>query len=150
MRGGQNRLPAELKIFKGTFRPSRERGKGVKPALVLPPCPAWLSPVARTEWKRVARELHELGLLTRIDQTALAGYCENYAVLVQCTNYIRRQGGYAKYLAGQNSQTTPHLTAINKAWDKIRAFCSEFGMTPSSRGGIQVPEAHTEGDEDLD
>jgi len=149
-RGGQNRQPAELKLLKGTLRPSRERAERPKPLTAAPPCPNWLSPVARTEWKRIVPELFRIGVLSRIDMAALAAYCENYAVMVQCSNYIRRKGGYAKYLAGKNSQTAPHITAMNKAAAHIRAFCTEFGMTPSSRGRMEVPKQDEQADEDLD
>ena len=150
-RGGNNAITTELKVLRGTLRPSRTRdSKKVKVPLVSLPCPQWLSPVARTEWKRVVPELFKAGLLARIDLAALAAYCENYAIVVQCAGYIRRRGGYAKYLAGKNSQTAPHVTAMNKAAAHVRAFCTEFGMTPSSRGRMQVPEAPDSGDEDLD
>ena len=146
---GRKPKPAQLRLLEGNrgHRPIRE---AVKAAPVAPPCPAWLSSLARTEWKRIAPELERLGLLAKVDMAALSGYCENYAVLVQCSNHIKRKGGYAKYLVGASAQTAPHLAAMNKAWEKIRAFCTEFGMTPSSRGRIQVPTGRDESNEDLD
>ena len=38
--------------------------------------PGFLMPAAKDEWWRVAPQLHYLGLLTAIDVTALAAYCQ--------------------------------------------------------------------------
>ena len=122
----------------------------------MPVCPVWLNPVARTEWKRIGPVLFAAGLLRREDMAAFASYCENYAIVSQCAAYINRKGGYAKYLAGdkknekaKNSHTALHLTAMNRAFDKVRAFATEFGLTPSSRGRIEIASVAS-GDEDLD
>ena len=146
---GRKPKPTELRIVEGN-RAHRPLPKPVKTAPLLPPCPQWLSPIAKTEWKRAAPLLHKLGLLAREDMAAFAGYCENYAVVTQCANYIKRKGGYAKYLCGKNSQTVPHLVAMNRAWQNLRAFCAEFGLSPSARGRMEVPDAGEDEDEDLD
>lgn len=41
----------------------------------IPTCPAHLCPSAKAEWKRLARQLQQLGLLTILDRALLAGYC---------------------------------------------------------------------------
>lgn len=146
---GRKPKPTGLRLLEGN-RGHRRVKEAVKVALKAPPCPEWLSPIAKTEWKRVVPLLGKLGQLGEVDMAALAAYCENYAIGVQCGNYIRRKGGYAKYLAKRNSQTAPHLVAMNKAFEKIRAFCSEFGMTPSSRGRMETPNTDEGSDEDLD
>ena len=144
------RKPAELRLVEGN-RGHRPIPKAkVKTRKLMPPCPRWLSPIAKTEWKRAAPLLFEIGILRREDMVALAGYCENYAILVQCGNYIKKKGGYAKYLIGTNSQTSPHMTAMNKAFGLVKSFAAEFGLTPSSRGRIEIPKAPSGDDEDLD
>lgn len=40
--------------------------------------PAWLTPLAREEWERVAGELYAMGVAMPIDTVALAAYCECY------------------------------------------------------------------------
>ncbi len=39
-------------------------------------CPTWLKDEGRQEWRRLASELDYLGLLTNLDTTALALYCD--------------------------------------------------------------------------
>ena len=42
------------------------------------------------------------------------------------------------------------MTAMNKAWTNIRGFAAEFGLSPSSRGRIEIPDGQADDDEDLD
>ena len=53
------------------------------PPDAMPRCPAHLAPAARAEWRRVARTLHDMGVLTVIDRAALAAYCQSYAKWVE-------------------------------------------------------------------
>jgi phage terminase small subunit len=39
---------------------------------------------------------------------------------------------------------------MNRAWQNLRAFCAEFGLSPSSRGRMEIPDAGDDEDEDLD
>ena len=110
----------------------------VEPTPEIPKPPAHLDSVAKKEWKRIAPELFKLGLLSVVDRASLEGYCENYAIYIHMKRAIRDQGGYAKYIAGKNSQTIPELATMKSAWVMIKAFASEFGMTPSSRGRMNV------------
>ena len=110
----------------------------VDPAPNLPKPPPHLDPVAKKEWKRIAPELYSLGLLSVVDRAALEGYCENYAIWVHMKRAIAAQGGYAEYIAGKNSQTIPELATMKSAWVMVKAFAAEFGMTPSSRGRMNV------------
>jgi len=145
---GRKPKPPNLRLVEGN-RGHRPIPKPAVAAPIMPPCPRWLNPIAHTEWKRIGPVLFAAGLLHREDMAAFASYCENYAILSQCAAYINRKGGYAKYLEGTNSHTSPHLTAMNRAFDKVRAFASEFGLTPSSRGRIEIANVE-DGDEDLD
>jgi len=144
-------LPAQLKILKGTGRQTRMRPeKKVSTPLAAPPCPRWLSAIAKTEWKRIVPELTKSGIISRLDLAALASYCENYALIVQCSSHIQRKGGYSKYLTGRNSQTMPHLIAMQKALVITRGLCNDLGLTSSSRGRMQLPGESAQRDEDLD
>lgn len=146
---GRKPKPPELRIIEGNreHRPIRQT---VKPAKEIPGCPQWLNPVGKTEWKRISKELEKLNLLVKIDMAALALYCQNYAVVVQCSNYINSKGGFAKYLKDRNAQTSPHITVMNKAMTQIHKICTEFGMTPSARGRMIIGAEEEDGEEDLD
>ena len=55
-----------------------------------PTCPFWLDGVAKKEWYQVARELARLRLLTELDRTALAGYCQSFSTLRMAQLELRK------------------------------------------------------------
>ena len=58
-------------------------GSRNRPEPVRPTCPAHLSAPAKAEWKRLAGSLHEIGLLTQVDRSVLAAYCQAYGRWVE-------------------------------------------------------------------
>lgn len=110
----------------------------VKVAPVAPDCPEWLDKVAQAEWARVTPLLTTMGLLGKIDRTALAAYCQCYARWVEAEKLIA-QDGLLKALNENYEQQNPAITIAHKYLDKIKSFCAEFGMTPSSRARMSIP-----------
>src|SRR5215469_12484602 len=75
MRGRRPR-PTHLKLVTGNPGRRPLNDAEPRPATGLPAAPAELTADAKTEWQRVARRLHALGLLTTVDRAALAAYCQ--------------------------------------------------------------------------
>lgn len=143
--------PTVLKVITGNPGKRPLPKNEPKPAPVAPPCPSWLNPTARAEWKRVAPELEKLGLLTRIDMAALASYCVAYSDLVAARREIDGHGFSMEIVTekgGLYYQQRPEVSIANKAMALIKGFCQEFGLTPSARGRMSVPQ-RPEGDDDL-
>ena len=96
--------------------------------------------------------LERIGLLTEVDLAALANYCSLYSTIVQCERVLREQGytvelrepsttdaaGNAVPGAVRYVQQRPEVAIRHKAILGIRAYLTEFGMTPSSRGRMNV------------
>ena len=98
MRGAKPK-PTNLKILQGNpgKRPLNKREP--KPKLLIPDVPDHLTQSARDEWDRVSRELYMLGLLSSIDRSALAGYCQAYSRWVDAEEGIRKTGLVVKTLS---------------------------------------------------
>lgn len=94
--------------------------------------PDWLSPEASKHWPAVAKQLHDAGLLTAIDVTALALYCESFARWKDANARIVKYGTVVKSPNGYPIQS-PYLAIANKAQEQMTKLLAEFGMTPSSR-----------------
>jgi P27 family predicted phage terminase small subunit len=62
------------------------------PAAPIDP-PDWLPPDARAEWRRLAPELHGLGLLTELDQSVFAAYCASVARWREAERQLARTEG---------------------------------------------------------
>jgi P27 family predicted phage terminase small subunit len=144
-RRGAKPLPTKLKVVRGTLRKDRAnpREPAVQPE--IPPCPPELSPTAKAEWERIAPELAMLGLLARIDRSALALYCESYARWIDAISAIQQYGAVVKSPSGYPIQS-PYVGIANKAGEQVRLMLSEFGMTPSSRTRVQAIETMQEDD----
>lgn len=126
-----------LKLLAGNpgKRPLNKREPQPKPS--LPPCPAELSPDAKREWRRVSKSLHSLGLLTAIDRAALAAYCQAWARWLDAERQLTKFGAIIKSPNGYPLQS-PYLGIARDAVQQMRAFLTEFGMTPASRARLQT------------
>jgi len=139
---GRPPKPTAIKKLQGTARADRVKANEPKPkkGSVAPSVPGHLSADAKKEWRRVAKELHGLGLLTSIDRTALAAYCETYVTWVDALAQCRKLGLIVKTTNG-NAVQNPYLSVASQAEKRMRGWLSEFGMTPSSRTRINVEAA---------
>ena len=105
-------------------------------------CPEWLSDTAKAEWLRVSPILESLGLLTAADQTAFAGYCACYAEWERAQRFITENGQVLTLRDDKGNVRSvipaPEIGIAVRMLDKVRQFSTEFGMTPSARGRIEV------------
>lgn len=143
---GRKPKPTELKRLAGNpgKRPLNPSEPQLKPA--LPQVPRHLDVEARREWRRVVRELHQAGLLTRVDRAALAAYCQAYS---RWTHASRELDGEPLTLVTASGYRYPNplLGIQNNALETMRKFMTEFGMTPSSRSRVKAEKVDDEPDE---
>ena len=137
---GRKPKPARLKLIDGNPGKRPIRGREPKPPTALPTCPAHLSATAKSEWKRLAGVLNEIGLLTRIDRTVLAAYCQAYGRWVEAERKLAETPPLLKTPAGY-VQVSPWITISNKQVELMTRLMAELGLTPSARSrlAIQLP-----------
>lgn len=80
----------------------------------------------------MARDLAQMGLLSKIDRAALALYCQAWGRWVEAEDALRKHGVMVKSPNGFPMQS-PYLAIANKSMEQMRAMLTEFGMSPSSR-----------------
>jgi len=136
---GRKPKPTNLKILQGN--PGKRRFNPDEPKLIpeVPSCPDWLDDKAQQEWHRLVPVLQKAGLLTIIDGMALAAFCALLSRWAQAEDAIRREG---MMLTTPNGcvQKNPAVTIARECLQLIRTFCTEFGLTPSSRAKVSVAE----------
>ena len=134
---GRKPKPTGLKIVSGNpgKRPLNSREPRSEPD--LPTCPSHLLPTAKAEWKRLARELYHLGVLTRLDRATLAGYCQAYGRWVEAEKKLTETPGILKMPSGY-IQANPWLTIATKQMELMQRFAIELGLTPSSRSRVET------------
>lgn len=109
----------------------------------IPRAPSHLTREAKKEWKSMSLKLHTLGLLTDIDESALALYCQAYGRWVDAEEKLKKTGTVIKTTNG-NIVQSPYLGIANTAMRDCHKYLIEFGMTPSSRTKVAVTNKKSE------
>jgi len=134
---GRPRKPTFLKSLEGTIRQDRINENEPKPKLAIPKPPAHLDVVAMREWRRLAQELFNLGLLSNLDVGVLAMNCVNFSRWVEAEKNIQKMGAVILTPNGCE-QVSPWVGISQKAQDLMRKTASELGLTPASRPKISA------------
>ena len=127
---GRKPKPTALKMLEGNPGGRPLNTKEPKPEKKAPRCPSWLEDEAKKEWKRMAKVLENMGLLTEMDMAAFAGYCQAM---------VRTPNGYL--------QQVPQVSIAQTNMKIMLKFCEQFGLTPSARSRIVGGENGDEDDE---
>lgn len=114
-----------------------------KPKKKVPKCPSWLDAEAKKEWRRTAKQLEELGVLTEVDMAAFAGYCEAYARWKEAEEFISKHGTIVKTPSGYWQQV-PQVSIAQTYLKIMIKFCEQFGLTPSSRSRIVADKGNND------
>ena len=117
-----------------------QRGRKPKPKAKAPSCPKWLEDDAKKEWRRLAKQMEQLGILTEVDMAAFAAYCQSYARLKEAQEHIDSEGSSFETDKGYQQQT-PWVGIANTNQKLMLQAASEFGLTPSSRSRIVAGSA---------
>jgi P27 family predicted phage terminase small subunit len=88
----------------------------------------------------VAPELLRLGLLAQVDRAALAAYCQCWAMYVEAVQDIRENGTTFETDKGYQGPR-PMVGVAVKMLEKVITFAARFGLTPSDRSRMDMPEA---------
>lgn len=138
--GGRRPKPTHLKLLQGNPGRRPLNTSEPKPPAELPPVPDHLSDLAKQEWERTGLQLLKLGLLTSIDRSAFAAYCTVYARWVEAEVALRQTGPVVRSPSGY-PMLNPYYTVANQCLSQMRAYLTEFGMSPSSRSRTSVGES---------
>lgn len=137
MARGRPTKPTNLKVLEGNPGKRPLPQNEPKPMPISPQCPKWLDPEAKKLWKQLIPELERLGLMTIVDGVAFAGICQRYATWVKCEKYLKKNGLTFETDTGYIQQR-PEVAISQKALADVRAFMTEFGLTPASRARINI------------
>lgn len=127
--------------MRGRKPKSARRGDANIPTApdALPRCPAHLSPIARKEWRRLAKPLYDMGVLSTTDRAALAAYCQAWARWVEAEEQLKKTPPLLKTPSGYVQQS-PWLSIANKQLEIMGRYMAELGLTPSARRRVAVDQ----------
>ena len=101
--------------------------------------PDWLDADAKDHWNTVAPVLREMGLLTDLDLSLFAVYCQTYSDWVKVEKILNETGLVYVTPNGQ-ARPRPELAISHDYMDAILDLTREFGMTPASRTRMNLPD----------
>jgi P27 family predicted phage terminase small subunit len=151
MQRGPKPAPPQLKLLRGN--PGRRPvSDGLRPEqhADVPDPPAFITGYAADEWYCVATELHRLGVLTKVDVSALAAYCHSYGMWRDAAELLASlQNDPARGLIIRSQYggacENPLISICRKAASDMLRIAAEFGLTPAARsrisGGINGDES---------
>ena len=133
---GRKPKPTAIKVLEGNPGKRQLNTKEVKPkANKIPECPDWLEDEAKEEWNRLCKNLFELGILTDLDVTPFASYCQAYARWREAEEFISQHGTIVKTKTGYWQQV-PQVSIAHQNQKIMMQAAAEFGLTPSARSRI--------------
>ena len=123
-------------------RKPKPDGTAVKVAgPALPRCPPHLGDVAKAEWRRLAKPMHDAGVLTIADRAALAAYCQAYGRWVEAEEKLKETPMLLKTPSGYVQQS-PWLSVSNKQLELMGRYLAELGLTPTARTRLAAVMDH--------
>lgn len=149
-RAGRKPKPPQLKLIEGNpgKRPVPDAPQAPP---IAPRKPKWTELVpgrtssetrvrkdADTEWQRIVPVLDSLGLLSTIDHAILTDYCVVWARIQQGERLISHQGFTTTSEKGALAKH-PVVTVLNQYRTQLRFYLGELGLSPSSRGRLELP-----------
>ena len=147
--------PAALKALEGNpGKRALDLSAGVNPRVEVPSAPRHLSKEARKEWARITPILEELGLISGLDRTALALYCQAFGRLSELETAFagmvaRLVDGGAEYsdaVYQASYSVTPSgyaqqsviVQLLGKHREQVNRYLMHFGLSPAARGRVQA------------
>ena len=134
---GRKPMPTAMKVMMGNPGKRPINGREPRPGPAIPTCPSHLSPTGKAEWKRLARQLQQLGILSQLDRSVLAAYCQSYGRWVEAERKLKETPPLLKTPAGY-VQPSPWLAISNKAVELMHKFAAELGLSPASRSRVTI------------
>jgi len=147
MPAGRPPKPTALKLLTGNpgKRPLKIEPMPARTDRVPTP-PRALNKGAKREWRRVAEILHEVGILTLADLTALERYCRWYARAVEIDEKLDIEGAISTSSSEKGGTTeylNPRFVASSMAWKHVAEAAAKLGLDPVSRVKLAVPKRDT-------
>ncbi len=142
---GRPPKPTHLKLVDGNpgKRPINKDEPKVEPG--RPPMPRWLPKDGKDEWKLITAALESMGVLTKVDASAIAAYCAAWADLRAAQRGINKSGVFYKTRTGLIKRN-PAAGVKADALRVVKAYLVEFGLTPASRSKVKVKPANQDSD----
>jgi P27 family predicted phage terminase small subunit len=135
---GRKPKPTAKKKLEGNPGKRKLNKREPKPHVSTESKPRELDRLAREFIAVYLPQLQSMGIFTDADQAALELMSVHYSIAWRAARVIQREGLLVKNAFGVAKH--PLLQVLRDNSTAFRAYAAEFGLTPSSRSRINVPE----------
>jgi P27 family predicted phage terminase small subunit len=154
---GRPALPTNVHLLRGDDKKNPKRINRSEPqpsgGEVTPP--SWLSRKARAVWRRLAPDLEAKKVLTPWDREAFANYCDAVARRAEAAKALQKEGQVIDApvfnkngdLTGHRRARNPWSLELRDADAQVQRWGARFGLTPSERSQIKLPQGGSGGDD---
>ena len=142
---GRKPKPTALKILSGAFEknPQRQNHREPKAPKGKPTKPRHVQGIAATQWHALVKRLDKLKILSNVDEVAIEQYALTYAEWREAWKDCQKNGSFIEYVDGHGNRMrkrNPASSAFVELGRRLTQIEVEFGLTPSSRTRVQVPD----------
>jgi P27 family predicted phage terminase small subunit len=140
--------PTALKKVEGTYRKDRDKAPEIRPSVEISlNAPEDLNEWGQKIWEEIMGEFGPVGLITRVDLGSFYTLCSWYGIFREAEDIVRAKGlevEIEKFTPKGESytvtETNPMIAVMDKAQKNYVSMAKEFGITPSSRAGLSMPD----------
>ena len=130
LRGPQPK-PTAIREIEGRYLDPAKRNE-MRPE-GKPVCPRWLPKEGKAEWRRITHSMPP-DMLTKVNQSMLATWCNTWALYQQAAQHIAENGPTFEGQMGE--QQTPWVAVHNAQAKILLQMSGRFGFSPSDRVGL--------------
>lgn len=141
--------PTALKRLEGNPGKRKLNNREPKVNSGIPICPNWLNNEAKNEWRRLAKKLYQMGILTVNDRATFAAYCQSYARWKEANEHLEREGSVS-YTKNGFEQPSAWVGIANTSQKLMMQAAAEFGLTPSVRSRLIAGSDIHDGNDDME
>jgi len=137
---GSGGKPKPTKIKELASNPGRRPLNVDEPqySRVRDTAPKDLDKVGRDEWNRISHEMRELGVITKMDETILFAYCDEFSTYKMAIKEMRKPKQKKLILLSPSGYPiqNPFLSIKRKSIQVLKGLASELGLSPASRSRV--------------
>jgi len=134
---GRKPTPAKVTALRGNPGKRKKVDNAPHFDVAIPQPPDHLSADALLIWDETAREMEAKQIVTRLDEAALALYCQVYADLKAHTIKARSEEEFVESKRGM-MQMNPRLRYIRNLQEQLIKIAAELGITPVARNKVKM------------
>lgn len=150
---GRKPLPTDIKKNRGTLQPCRENSSEPKPNRATKDMapPDHLTARGKRMFNEFKSLLIDMNVLTNVDRKALEMLVDAYDQYREARDFLAENGLTYKSSGRSGTQIKPYpeVAVRSDSWKRFVNLLVQFGLTPSSRSGVNANTAATKEDDAL-